>query len=260
MKRVRRAIRTAYDAVTATNRGRVAISAFGIVAATHLICQFIGPDGVLSSASQILLMPTLAGALASVSPDRTRLVRLALVALGASWLGDSIPRFVPDDSGFLIMVGCFLVAQVVYIAGFLPYHSQSTPWRARGARIPYLAAFLGLVGWCLPGAGSLAPPVVVYGAALTAMALLAPGLSPAAGIGAAIFMAPDGLIALHAFADVTLPVHDFWVMLTYVIGQSLIVAGVIDRSTESSETGPGIPASAPSVGSRPRLAGPAGSR
>ena len=88
-------------------------------------------------------------------------------------------------------------------------------------------AFLGLIGWCLPGAGALAPPVIGYGAALTTMALLAPGVSTTAGLGGAIFMVSDGLIALHAFAGVTLPAHDFWVMLTYLVGQGLIVAAVI---------------------------------
>lgn len=254
MERLRRTLRAAFDSVTSTTWGRVAITGFGVVGATHLVCQFVDPDGVLSSATQILLMPTLAGALAAACPDRTRLVRLGLLALGASWLGDTVPRFVSGDPGFLSMVGCFLVAQVTYIAGFLPYRSESSPVRTWAARIPYLAAFLGLVAWCLPGAGPLAPPVIMYGAALTAMALLAPGVSPVTGVGGAIFMASDGLIALHAFAGVTLPVHDFWVMLTYLVGQALIVAGVIDRTAASTgRTGLAVPTAS---GMRP--AGPAG--
>ena len=232
MNRLRRTMHTAYGSVTRTARGKAALAGFGVVAAVHLAWQFVDEDGLVSSASQILLMPALAGVLLAGRPDRSRLTRLTLVALGASWLGDSVPRFLADDPGFLAMVGCFLLAQVAYIAGFLPYRERSMPWSQWRGRLPYLAAFVGLVGWCLPGADALAPPVIGYGAALTTMALLAPGVSTTAGVGAAIFMVSDGLIALHAFADVTLPVHDFWVMLTYLIGQGLIVTAVIAQEQD----------------------------
>ena len=82
---------------------------------------------------------------------------------------------------------------------------------------------------CRDGAGALLVPVVVYGVALTAMAVLATGMGRAAGVGGAVFMLSDSLIALRAFADVDLPAHSFWVMLTYVVGQALLVAAVIAR-------------------------------
>lgn len=233
MNRLRRTLHSAYRSVAGRARGRAALAGFGVVAAVHLAWQFVDEDGLVSSASQILLMPALAGVLLAADSERSRLRRLVLVALGASWLGDSVPRFLAADPGFLATVGSFLLAQVAYIVGFLPYREQSAPWTRWRARWPYLAAFVGLVGWCLPGAGALAPPVIVYGAALTAMALLAPGVSTTAGVGGAVFMASDGLIALHAFADVTLPVHDFWVMLTYLAGQALIVAAVIAQRRET---------------------------
>lgn len=232
MGRLHRTLRSAYRSVVATPRGTAALACFGAVAALHLASQFVDENGRVSSASQILLMPALAGVLVTGRRDRTRLADSALIALGASWLGDSVPRFLADEPGFLAMVGCFLVAQIAYIAGFLPTRSQSTPWSQWRARLPYLAAFTGLVGWCLPGAGGLAPPVVGYGAALTTMALLAPGVSELAGVGGAVFMASDGLIALHAFAGMTLPAHDFWVMSTYLVGQALIVAAVIEQSQD----------------------------
>ncbi|WP_446665680.1 lysoplasmalogenase [Flexivirga sp. B27] len=238
MKRLRARLRTAYDSVADTRRGRAAVAGFGAVAALHLAWQFVDEDGPVSSATQILLMPALAAVLLAGRSGRSRLTDLTLVALGASWLGDSVPRFLTDDPGFLAMVGCFLVAQVAYISGFLPYRARSRPWTEWPARVPYLAAFAALIAWCLPGAGALAPPVIGYGATLTAMALLAPGVSGLAGVGGAVFMASDGLIALHAFADVTLPVHDFWVMLTYLIGQGLIVAAVIADDEEPAITRP----------------------
>jgi hypothetical protein len=49
------------------------------------------------------------------------------------------------------------------------------------------------------------------------------------GIGGAVFLVSDALIALHEFAGLDLPRQGFWVMLTYIVGQALIVAGVVDR-------------------------------
>ena len=59
------------------------------------------------------------------------------------------------------------------------------------------------------------------------MAVLATGLGWVAGIGGALFFVSDSLIALRAFADVTLPAHGFWVMLTYIVGQTLLVLAVV---------------------------------
>ena len=74
-------------------------------------------------------------------------------------------------------------------------------------------------------------PVVVYGLALTTMAVLSTGVSTLAGVGGAVFMASDALIALGEFTGIDLPQQDFWVMLTYVAGQTLIVLAVMSRRT-----------------------------
>ena len=50
------------------------------------------------------------------------------------------------------------------------------------------------------------------------------------GAGGAVFMLSDSLIALDAFADLALPGHGFWVMLTYVLGQVLLVVAVRNQS------------------------------
>jgi uncharacterized membrane protein YhhN len=181
-------------------------------------------------------MPALAWVLVAGTRSRGRLVRLTLLALGFSWLGDTVPRFTPDDSGFLVMVGFFLLAQFAYVAAFLP------SWRASavGSRplllLPYAAGFVALVALTKDGAGSLLVPVLVYGFALVSMAVLATGLGWVAGLGGAIFFVSDGLIALRSFADLALPAHGFWVMLTYVVGQSLLVLAVIRLENGRSPT------------------------
>lgn len=211
-----------------TGRSRAAFVLLLLVTAVHLGAQLFASNGLLSQGTQILLMPTLAAVLWFGAERTDRLVRLVLVGLFFSWLGDSLPRFLDGDAGFLVMVGAFFVAQAVYVAAFLPFGGRSRFWRSWSGW-PYVLAFLVLMAVISPGAAdaSMLFPVVAYAVVITVMALLAPGVHLLAGIGAALFMLSDSLIALNAFADVSLPGQGFWVMLTYVAGQSLIVLGVL---------------------------------
>jgi uncharacterized membrane protein YhhN len=205
-----------------------AVAALVAVSVVHLGAQLIDPDGVIAPLTQVLLMPALAWVLVSrTRSPRPRLARLTLVALGFSWLGDTLPRFAPEDAGFLVMVGCFLLAQLTYAVAFLPHWRASIVRRSPLLLLPYAAGLARLVAVSHARAGSLIVPLVFYGLALGAMAVLATGLGWVAGIGGALFFASDSLIALRAFADVTLPGHGFWVMLTYVVGQSLLVLAVV---------------------------------
>ena len=205
----------------------IAFTALACVAGVHLIAQIAVPEGVVSDITQVFLMPLLAAALFSAtSRPRSRLVRLVLVALFFSWLGDTVPRFVSGDGGFLALVGCFLVAQLFYAAAFWPYHRQSLLVRPAAVAV-YAVALVILVALCREQAGALLVPVIVSGLALATMAVLATGLGRTAGVGGAIFLISDSLIALRAFTDMELPAHGFWVMLTYVVGQVLLVIAVV---------------------------------
>ena len=194
----------------------------------HLGAQ-LADGGALADATQVLLMPLLAGVLWWETPaPRGRLVTLVLVALGLSWLGDSAPKLVDGDASFLIMVGFFLLAQVAYIAAFLPYRAGSVLRAHRVRLVPYLAVVVGLVAACAAGAAAMLVPVLLYGGCLGAMAVLATGVNRLTAVGGALFLVSDGLIALDAFVDgFGLPLQGFWVMATYLAAQALIVAGVL---------------------------------
>ena len=201
---------------------------FAAVAVVHLAAQLAGA-GTVATVTQWLLMPLLAVAFRSATNGG----RLVLLALGFSWLGDTVPALFSSDTRFLAMVGLFLCAQVTYIAAFLP------AWRGsvlrRPALLGYLAAFGALLVACAPGAGGLLVPVICYGVCLTLMAVLATGVHPLTAVGGAVFFVSDGLIALDAFATwYAPPAPGFWVMLTYLAGQALIVAGVL-RAADPSQ-------------------------
>jgi len=84
-------------------------------------------------------------------------------------------------------------------------------------------------------------PVLIYGACLGTMAVLATGVNRLTAIGGAVFLVSDGLIALDAFVSgFDLPAEGFWVMATYVAAQVLIVAGVLLEDT-AAPTAPTTP-------------------
>ena len=213
--------------------------ALAVVTAVHLVAQVVGGHAV-ADATQVLLMPLLAALLwveTSGTGPRSRLVTLVLLALGLSWLGDSVPRLTSGDAAFLVMVGFFLLAQVAFIAAFLPFRGRSVLHVHRRRLLVYVAAVLALVLACVGGAADLLVPVLVYGACLGTMAVLSTGVNRLTAVGGALFLASDGLIALHAFGPgFDLTGQDFWVMATYVLAQALIVAGVLLEQPAATPT------------------------
>jgi uncharacterized membrane protein YhhN len=238
----------------ANPRQRAALALFIGLAVVHLVAQLAGAS-TPANRSQWLLMPALALVVVVwTARPRTRRVRLVIVALGLSWLGDTAPDLVPDDASFLVMVGFFLLAQVCYITAFLPGARRSAILRRPVLVLPYALVFVVLVVLCAPGAGSVLGPVIIYGICLTTMAVLATGLGLVGGVGGAIFLVSDSLIALGAFAHgFHLPVAGFWVMSTYLVGQGLLAVAVLgedrDRRGTVTATEPGQPTAWTGAGS-----------
>ena len=169
-------------------RARVILAAYVVVGIVQVTAQATGPTW-LAGATQVLLMPVLAVVLLTqTSSPRSRVVTLTLAALAGSWLGDTAPRFLDGDPAFLAMVGFFLVAQVCYIVAFRPYSGDSILRSSRGWLAAYGVVVLALIAICLPGAGVLAPAVLVYGLCLGTMAVLATGVDRLAWVGGAFFL------------------------------------------------------------------------
>ena len=225
----------------------MALAALAVLTTTHLAAHLLGAD-TWAAVTQWTLMPLLALALARATrgTHRSRLVRLTLLALALSWLGDAAPDLA-GESAFLVMVGFFLLAQVAYVVAFWPSRTRSVLTRpARAA--PYALALVGLLVLCAPGTGALLVPTVVYGTCLTLMAALSTGVHRLAGVGGAVFLVSDSLIALGELVPgFSLPGWGFWVMATYVAGQCLLAAGVLlrdsaDRAAAARPVDPADPA------------------
>lgn len=207
-----------------------------VVAAVHLTALVLDVEPV-AAWSQVLLMPALAVVLLAEPRDRrNRAWPWALGALAASWVGDSLPKVVPEGAQFLAMVGGFAVAQALWIVAFT---------RVRGSRppVPYTlllaAVAVALLAATVPHAGVLAPAVVVYGLLLAATAFVAARHGWVGALGGAFFVLSDGLIALGAFRPelVDWAHRDLAVMSTYIVAQALLVAAVLGLRAGGAETG-----------------------
>lgn len=219
-----------------TRPATLALAALVVLTGVHLGSIVVAPETLLNDVTQALLMPVVAIVLlAAVPSPRSRLVLLVLVALAMSWLGDAAPLLVDGDlTALLVKVGFFLLAQVAFIAAFWPWRHRTVVARSPWAFLPYAAALVAILALVRDGIGGLEVPVVVYAVTITVMAVLATGLGPLAGVGGAVFLLSDAILAVGTFSDRDLPANGVWVMLTYVVGEALIVLGVTAHEQQAN--------------------------
>ncbi|MEV6166327.1 lysoplasmalogenase [Streptomyces sp. NPDC052052] len=163
-----------------------------------------------------LLMPLLAAYAAT-----RRGPRLLIAALLFGWGGDTL--LLPDtDAAFLIGMALFAAGHVCYL---LLFGRARASLPAGAAYVAVLAAFLALLWSGLPA--GLRIPMTGYSLLLTAMAYRAGTLGRCAGVGGALFLLSDGLIATGIADRPQPPAPGFWIMLTYLAAQFLLTLGAL---------------------------------
>lgn len=172
--------------------------------------------------AQWFAMPPLAAALVAAGGLARPLGRWWLAGLLLSWAGDTV-----GGHSFLVLLGCFLVAHLCYLAALWATRAHGVLWRPHV--LPYLA--LGAVGAAViaPAAGPLlAGPVIVYAAALTLVAVLASSAGRPGVVGGVLFMVSDLILGLGTFVvDLPAAAQTALVMGTYVPAQALLLVAVL---------------------------------
>lgn len=177
----------------------------------------------------VALMPLLTAFLVTVRRqiDPTRRARLLGWVTGAlvfSWLGDAAGVI------FLVKVAFFLLAQGCYVLAFWPFRSHGL-WRRPVLVGAYVAVIAVLIVVVARNAGPLAAPVVVYGVTLALMATLSTGVSRLAGLGGALFVVSDAILALDTFVPaLRIPYASVANIATYAAAQALLVRGALLRA------------------------------
>ncbi|MGW6689317.1 lysoplasmalogenase [Streptomyces sp. NPDC054961] len=144
--------------------------------------------------------------------------RLLVAALLFGWGGD-LALLSDADPAFLIGMGSFAAGHVCYLVLF----GRRRTGPALGA--VYAVALLSTVAllWGdLPA--ELRIPVAGYSLLLTAMAYRSSALGWPTGLGGALFLLSDTLIATGVAEWPQLPRPDFWIMATYLAAQYLLAA------------------------------------
>lgn len=209
-------------------RSRVLLAAYVVVSAGNVVGQLVDTE-VLDRVTKPVLIPLLlAYFLSEGGRPAGRLARATAVGLVFCWLGDL--ALMGGDDWFMVGLLGFLAGQIAYCTGFRTTW-QDNPIRSRRAlAAPYVAWWALLLVVLGPDLGGLIAPVAVYGAVLCTMAALALGVHRLTAIGAMSFVASDSLLAATSLSDrFAFAGDDALVMATYVVGQALIVLGVLRR-------------------------------
>lgn len=195
------------------------------VSAAHVILLAVASPA--AGPTKLLLMPLLAVPVLIAAPRiRPRAaVVLLLAALLFSWLGDGAATLFPGVPELPLMLGFFGIAHLAYIVLFARHLARRRmPWWT----LVYTAWWVAMMLALGPHTGGLILGVALYGLVLAGTAAFAGRCHSLIAVGGAFFLASDTVLAFRLFLPGGLPAwSDPAVMLTYTLGQGLIVFGAL---------------------------------
>ncbi|WP_045298144.1 lysoplasmalogenase [Saccharothrix sp. ST-888] len=218
--------------MTITRRLRSARGLLGGLAATS--AAHLGAIATGASALQLATKPALMPLLAAHTLARAeRTPRLLTSALAASTGGDVLLQ-VGGDTAFLAGMGSFAAAHVCYVTMFVKQGALDDRRRTALVAAAYAAAWAAMVSQLWPGLGDLKLPVALYSLLLASTAVTSSGLGWRTGLGGALFLLSDTLIATQLAGWRELPGHEFWIMATYIAAQYLLAVGTLRAQSASA--------------------------
>lgn len=200
---------------------------FVAVSTVHVVALALQSD--LSSPTKLWLMPLLAvPVLLSIRRLSATASALLLAAITLSWLGDGAGAFFSDGPEIPLMLLFFGLAHIAYIALFMRVIAvRRMPWWA----LVYAAWWILMLAVLGPHTGALFFSVAAYGLVLGGTAAFSARCHPLVVAGGIFFLISDTVLAFRLFTPDAMPQ---WtsplVMLTYTLGQGLIVAGALASS------------------------------
>ena len=207
------------------------LAAFGVVALVHLALNAAGAQP-WDSISKCLLAPLLA-----VWVVEQHGPRLLVAALGLCFLGD---LFLELDDLFIVGMAAFAGAHIAFIMLFVQRGALAR-LRARPAIVVvYVVVAIGMVAWCWGGLEpGLRPPIPVYAALLVGTACVSLAADTRAGVGGALFLVSDGIIALSEAGriDPDATATGLAIMTLYIAAIFLLATGIVRREHATDQSG-----------------------
>lgn len=216
---------------------------FHTIALVHLYGLTKGYDNNESSlynihiATRFLLMPTLSLYFFTATQSlKNNMLKFVYAALFFSWLGDILLTY-KTETNFLSGILAFLTAHVFYMI----YYYKETNFKYLNLLksksflvAPYALVVILFILKTYAKMNWLAIPIGVYGTVLCSMSLMALNRYKNVAtisfimtyIGSIIFVISDFMIGWNVFVE-PITHASFAIMTTYIIGQYLIVEGLI---------------------------------
>ena len=215
------------------NKSNIILAVYGLIGIANLVGNVLDMSE-LSQYSKSLLMPVLLLYLYESSKGAVTLK--TLIAGGAlifSWGGD---LFLINPDYFLQGLGCFFIAQSLYIVAFRKATYGPVYFSLKFV-IPIALVGVVVLLYLIPSADGFEIPIILYSLVILGMLAAALGRSgltldnsfKLAATGAALFVISDLTIAVNKFV-IEIPAANFWIMLTYISAQFLIVQGLIKHT------------------------------
>ena len=162
-----------------------------------------------------------------------------LVAFFFSWVGDNMLMFSGKNELFFFAgVGGFFIAQLTYIYIFTKFSENGGHGYLQKhliVGILFLAYVAGIYFLLNPGLeGVMKPVILIYALSLIGMSMMALNRNSRVNytsflmvfLGSVLFVISDSMIALDKFL-VEFSLAGFWIMVTYISAQYLIMRGLI---------------------------------
>lgn len=218
----------------------IVLSIYFLVGAIE-IGAVLGDFDLMHHFTKPLLMPLLAICyFVEIKRSNLKPNRILLFSLGFSWLGDVYLMYQKiNEIYFILGLGSFLVAHVLYIICYMKMSNQSEVDKDKRPRLARYDLFLVLIWFALisvllPVLEEMKIPVILYSMTITGMVLAALHRFQKTTqssfwmvmIGALIFMLSDSIIAINMFLEPIAHAGTL-IMITYIIAQVLIMKGLI---------------------------------
>jgi uncharacterized membrane protein YhhN len=169
-----------------------------------------------------------------------------LIALLFSWIGDVILLFADiAEIYFILGLVAFLISHIAYCVLFnkqITGEIQINKFLFGIGSIIIAFYLVAMVLFLMPDLGDLKIPVIVYAAVISTMLLFAfngsliwkkPG-SLYVFLGAVVFVISDSILAIDKF-HVPIEKSSFFIMLTYLMAQYLLVVGILKLNTKKAD-------------------------
>jgi hypothetical protein len=205
--------------------------AFAVASVVHLVLNGAGA-APWDSITKCLIAPLLLGwVLEQHGP------RLLVVALALCFAGD---LFLEIDSLFIAGMAAFAGAHVAFITLFVQRGALDRLRAQPLIAVVYVIVAVAMVAWCWSGLEpGLKPAIPVYAVLLLSTASLSLATDVRAGLGGALFLVSDGIIALSEAGrvDGDAAITGLAIMTLYILAILLLATSIVRLEPRPVPTG-----------------------